>query len=589
MEEHVIPEGDGSLLSRAVSATGLSVLITDPNLDDNPLVWVNSAFVRETGYGAEEVIGRNCRFLQGPDTDPVAVARIGEALRECRPVTEVLLNYRKDGSTFWNELSIAPVYDEDGGLTHFVGVQSDVTVRVEAEQAGAEARELARRALEAERAARIAAESAQAEAQTAIVQAERSQRILGLLAEATTVMAATLDVQEALSRLAGLLVPVLGDWAAINLVDASGNLARATTRHRDGHEDLLQRLADLQVGGLSPDAPLRQVVATRRSAMIPTLGREQARQWMTDEMVDVADQLGLGSALYVPLIARRRVLGAIALFSRTPGHYDQDVLDILQELARRAALMLDNARLYDQEHHAALTLQRSMLSDVPSIPGLDVTALYVPGSDSAEIGGDWYDVMPLSDGSTGLVVGDVMGHDMQAAAAMGQLRSVLRAYAFEGGGPARVLQRVDQLVQGLGVAPLATCFYAVAAPADGGGQRLVWTNAGHVPPLLRLPDGSVSELSAAESDVLIGVARPDLPRSQAEGMLPPGSILAMFTDGLVEGRDRDMTQGIADVSALLALHDPASGSEQLTERLRDYADRTGQEDDVCLLVVHVSS
>lgn len=582
--------GAEALQSRAISATGLSFTISDPHLDDNPLVWVNPAFLLETGYTEDEVIGRNCRFLQGPDTDPESIRRLRAAVHSEQPISEVILNYRKDGTTFWNELTISPVYDGEGRLTNLVGVQADVTMRVLAERASAEARELAGRALEAEREARMIAEAAQAEAheamrsaERAVQEAERSQRILGLLAEATTVLAGTLDVQEALSRLAGLLVPLLGDWVFINLIDEGGHLRRATIKHRDGRDALLERLADLQYRGLAPDAPVRRAIENRRPLLMSELDLEQASTWMTPEMVELTGQLGLGSALYVPLIARRRVLGAIALFSSERGRFDEPQLEVVQEIARRAALMVDNARLYDQEHQAALTLQRSMLSSVPEVPGLDITALYVPGSAGAEIGGDWYDVMPLPDGSTALAVGDVMGHDIAAAAAMGQLRSVLRAYAFEGGGPARVVQRVDQLVQGLGVVPLATCCYATLSP-----QRvLTWTNAGHLPPLLRRPDGTVEELRMPDPDIVVGVAPPELPRAEMSIDLPVGSVVVLFTDGLVEGRTREISAGVADVARLLAEHDPAMGSAALAARLNDYADGPDREDDICLLVVHV--
>jgi PAS domain S-box-containing protein len=582
--------GVEALQSRAISATGLAFTISDPHADDNPLIWVNPAFLLETGYAEEEVIGRNCRFLQGPETDREAVARVREALAAERPITEVLLNYRKDGTTFWNEVTISPVYDGEGRLANFVGVQADVTVRVLAERASAESRELARRALDAERDARKLAEAARTEAdeaarsaEQAVLQAEETQRILSLLAETTTVLAATLDVQEALSRLAGLLVPMLGDWVAINLVDDGGHLTRATMRHRDGHEERLERLADLQYVGLAADAPLRRAVESRKPLLVSALSPDQAAGWMTPEMIELAAPLGLGSAIYVPLIARRRVLGAIALFGADRGRFDERHLEVVQEIARRAALMVDNARLYDQEHQAALTLQRSMLSAVPDVPGLDITALYVPGNAGAEIGGDWYDVMPLPNGATALAVGDVMGHDIAAAAAMGQVRSVLRAYAFEGGGPARVVQRVDQLVQGLGVVPLATCCYATLDPGHG----LTWTNAGHLPPLLRRPDGTVTELRIDDPDVVIGAAPPDLPRVESSIDLPVGSVLVMFTDGLVEGRNRDIGEGVADVSRILAGHDPAAGSAALAARLNEYADGPDREDDICLLVVHV--
>ena len=227
---------------RAVVAAGLSFTISDPRLPDNPLVFVNPAFERATGYTAAEVHNRNCRFLQGPDTDPAAVAAIRTIIAEQRHGSVTLLNYRKDGTAFWNELSLSPVQDGQGRLTHFVGIQADVTARVLAEQE----RE---RHLSAERAARA--------------DAERAQRRLALLAEATSMLAATLDVDESLSRLTQLVVPLMADWCTVHLIEPDGGVQRVAAASRDaGKAHLLQQVEQLLPAGLSP----RSASARARSA-----------------------------------------------------------------------------------------------------------------------------------------------------------------------------------------------------------------------------------------------------------------------------------------------------------------------------------
>ena len=191
-----------ALRERAVIATDITFAITDPREPDNPLVWVNPSFTRVTGYEAHEAVGRNCRFLQGPATDPAAVAEIRAALAERRTITTTLLNYRKDGTAFWNQLSISPVFDGDENLVSFVGVQTDVTerVRVEREREAAFAAEQAARQ-EAEL-ARAIAEQARRDAERAQADAEQAQGRLALMAEATSALVATLDMTE-LHRPAG--------------------------------------------------------------------------------------------------------------------------------------------------------------------------------------------------------------------------------------------------------------------------------------------------------------------------------------------------------------------------------------------------
>lgn len=537
-------------------------------LPDQPLVWVNPAFEQTTGYPPEQVLHRNCRLLQGPATDPATVRRVGDAIRRREPVTERLLNYRRDGTAFWNEVSLAPLFDPDGRCTQYVGVQSDVTAQVEADRQRDEAVDTAARALLAERVARA--------------EAEQAQQRLALMAEATTLLAGTLQLDESLQWLCALVVPLLADWVTVHLIDDAGRPGQSASRHRGGQPELLRRYAELQRAALDDAVPMQTALRTGELQ----LARRAELPATDPALAEVIDELGLHEVLYVPLAARRQVLGVMSLVSGSAAReFTDEDRQLVTDLARRAALAMDNARLYAAEHETALALQRSLLPQMPTVAGLDLAAAYLPGGEGAEVGGDWYDVLPLPDGTVGLAVGDVMGHDLAAASAMGQLRSVLRSYAWEGDGPGLVLDRLDRLVQGLGMAQLATCVYARLDRDGPGPATLRYANAGHHAPMLRLPDGTVRRLDGG-AGVLIGVA-PGGERPEAESPLPPGSVLLLFTDGLVESRARDLDAGLDEVAGLLRAHDPADGAGTLVDALTALASRHGVEDDVCILAVGV--
>lgn len=531
---------------RAVLAAGLSFTISDPHQPDNPLVFVNPAFERTTGYLAAEAVGRNCRFLQGPDTDPAAVARVRELLARREHGTVTLLNHRKDGTPFWNELSLSPVHDAAGQLTHFVGIQTDVTGRVLAEQQQ-------ERLLAAEQRARA--------------DAERVQHRLALLAEATSMLAATLDVDESLDRLSRLVVPLLADFCTVHLVTADGRAQRVAATHRDpGKHELLRRLEELQPTGLSDDSQTAAVLRGGPPQLLSVVTPQMVREAIQDdELYELYQRIGVGSAMLVPLRARSQVLGVLGLFTDGSRHFTEEDLATAADLARRAALAVDNARLYQREHDVALALQRSLLPTLPQVPGLDVASIYLPGSATAEVGGDWYDLFRLPDGAVGVAVGDVMGHDLTAAAAMGQLRSVLQSYAWQGSSPAVVLDRLDQLVQGLAMAQLATCVYGrLELPAFGQDGVLRLANAGHLPPAVRRGDGHV-RLLTPERSVLVGAAL-GIERDETEEPVGPGTVLVLYTDGLVEHRGRDVADGLAALQSCLAAA-PDGTAQQVLDHL----------------------
>ena len=576
-----------ALRERAVIATDITFAITDPRKPDNPLVWVNPSFTRVTGYEQDDVVGRNCRFLQGPATDPAAVDEIRRAIAEHSTVTTTLLNYRKDGTAFWNQLSISPVFDGSGDLVSFVGVQTDVTerVRVEHEREAAFAAEQAARR-EAEL-ARSIAEQARRDAEHAQADAERAQTRLSLMAEATGALIATLDMSEVITRLAQLCVPRLADWVFLTLLDEYGQVQDTAYLHRDGHEEDLRVFSAHHARNLPPTSPSRQSIATARPVLVEEFTADAVERMVVDPVARAAfRRMGARSGISVPMVARRRTLGALAMIrSSDERPFTQDDVDVAEDLARRAALAIDNVRLYQREHTVADTLQRSLLPDLPEVPGIEAAAHYVSASSAADVGGDFYDLLPLPDGSIGIAVGDVVGHDVAAAAAMGHLRGVLRACIWdaEDADPGWVLARVDRLVQGLRVASLATMVYARAVrPATPGSPwELHVANAGHPPLLLREPDGAVQVLDEL-TGLLVGVDA----TTHRETLLldvPPGTTLIAYTDGLIERPGVDLDVGIRQLCERLAAAPVGAGPRELCDAAVTGA--LDHRDDVALLAV----
>jgi serine phosphatase RsbU (regulator of sigma subunit) len=235
---------------------------------------------------------------------------------------------------------------------------------------------------------------------------------------------------------------------------------------------------------------------------------------------------------------------------------------------------------------AAETLQRSLLSEPPSPEGLEVGVRYVPATREAQVGGDWYDAFVQPDGSTMLVIGDVVGHDVQAAACMAQLRGLLRGIAFDhGDSPARVLSRLDAAVEGLDLGAIATVLVARLSPTGDGGMRLRWSSAGHLPPLVTGPDGVPRVLTAERAGLLLGVD-PRVVRPDAEVLLGPGSTLLLYTDGLVERRHEGFDDGVDRLGQALAdlREQPV---EEVCDGVLDRLVPEGAEDDVALVAVRL--
>ncbi|MBO0693990.1 MAG: serine/threonine-protein phosphatase, partial [Acidimicrobiaceae bacterium] len=254
----------------------------------------------------------------------------------------------------------------------------------------------------------------------------------------------------------------------------------------------------------------------------------------------------------------------------------------LHQLATVGTIAWNNAIVYERQHEISLTFQQSLLPEaIPDIPGLSIATRYEPSAPSLQVGGDWYDVIELSGGQIGLVVGDVMGHGIRAASVMGQLRLALRAYAIDGYGTAEVIDRVDRLLGRLDGSQYATTVYAVIHPESG---QIEIVNAGHPQPLLLDPSGHADFINAGRSTPL-GIGLPGRARQEESFAIQSGSMLFLYSDGLIESRDRPIDEGMARLRSVATNFD-GSPEEFCNLVLATVTDTTLQ-DDVCLLAVHL--
>ncbi|MEU6368654.1 SpoIIE family protein phosphatase [Streptomyces sp. NPDC046931] len=410
---------------------------------------------------------------------------------------------------------------------------------------------------------------------------------LALLAETTTQLTSTLDVDEALRRLVRLVVPRLADWAVIDQVTDRDEVWRTTVVHAEN--GVLVHREDLQ--GPMPPVPEESPMPLSRAlrGVASTLTGPETYRRAPDSGLAVAQRqlfeaTGMHSAAIAPIRGLREVLGALTLGrSERPEVFIPADLALLEDITRRAGLALDNARLYQRQRKVAETMQRHLLPQLPRLTGLEMTARYLPSPDASQVGGDWYDAFTLADGNTALAIGDVVGHDLDAAAGMAQVRNMLRAYAWsQTEPPSRIVEWLDEAMTRLTDVSMATTVFARATPGDDGRWTLSWTNAGHPPPLLVTREGLTEYLTDGHGPLLgIGPLRH---RSDATAVLPPESTLLLYTDGLIESPGHSLDEGLDRLrrhAAALARRSLESFADQLLERTRP----ADNDDDVAVLAL----
>jgi serine phosphatase RsbU (regulator of sigma subunit) len=411
--------------------------------------------------------------------------------------------------------------------------------------------------------------------------ARRARERLTFLVEASSVAGSSLERDVILERLTRLAVPRLADVAAAYLPQGSVLRLVALAHPDPDAEASLRELVERNPARLDGDQPSAAALRTGTPQLLRALD-PAVLGTLEPEVREMVDRLGVHGGIVVPIKARGSVLGVMSFALTDPGrrHSDND-LAMAAELATRAGMALENAAMYEREHSVAESLQRAVLPEsLPVLDGHDLAAEYLPASPGADIGGDWYDAFVLRDGRVGLAIGDVVGHGLRAAAAMGQLRNALRAYAMEGESPAAVLTRLNQLLVESGSEHFATAVYAVYEPATG---SLRWANAGHPGPFRQ---GVEPGFLAHPSSTVLGVME-DPGYADGVTVLAPGELLLFYTDGLIErrGEHLDISMGrLAGVVAATAATgvDPAGLCVEVVDAMFGDCQR---DDDICLLAL----
>jgi PAS domain S-box-containing protein len=418
--------------------------------------------------------------------------------------------------------------------------------------------------------------------------ARRAVEHAALLAEVRAELAGARDTESALARLAQLVVPTLTDSCIVTVVDREGRARDIGSWHADpARRALLEEYTRVRLDTLPSASPVARAldagtpVTDSIEAVLALMEPGPARELLTD--------LGPSSATVLPLRAKDRTVGVLTLYQDTGRTVSPDDLETARQVAAHAARAI--ARVYRQSRQAELAeaLQRSLLTDPPDVDDAAVVARYVPAAEAARVGGDWYDAFLQRDGSPVVVIGDVVGHDTQAAAAMGQVRGLLRGIAhYSGAGPAEVLRGLDEALAGMHTDTLGTAIVARFERCAHQGRswgRLRWANAGHPPPILIGADGGARMLGGPAGDLLLGV---DSESARAEPVVPvePGATLFLYTDGLVERRDRPIDDGLDRLVALLGelSHRPL---DELCDAVLDGMLPDTPQDDVALVAVRL--
>ncbi|QKE82865.1 SpoIIE family protein phosphatase [Arthrobacter sp. NEB 688] len=409
--------------------------------------------------------------------------------------------------------------------------------------------------------------------------AEKQTSRLAFLAEASIQLASSLDVRSTTAKMVRMTVPRYADWCAVDVV-RGGTLRRLASAHTDpAATELVAAMRDRWPEGAADGSWLDRVVETGRPLLVPDVTDDVLDRTARDAGHRAAlTALDLRSVLIVPLFVRGRVAGLLTWGSSRPGrHYDEDDVRFAEHLARRAASALDNADLYGQTRAVAEQLQRAVLPELLSgDDDFEVAWRYEP-SGRTEVGGDFYDAFTIGDGRHVAFVGDVMGRGVAASAAMAQMRASVRAFASVDPTPESVLDALDRMVTRFENEQLVTLVYVLA---DARAGTVHVASAGHLPPLIAHPDGSVERLPDADGPPL-GLADG---RHGLELPFGPGDSLLLVTDGLVERRDEDLETGLTRLQNAMRALQGATLDDALSRLVRTVGDESA-DDDVAALVL----
>ncbi|MFI1385244.1 SpoIIE family protein phosphatase [Embleya sp. NPDC020886] len=544
------------LLRRVLEQTAAPICILDPELRH---LYVNPALARIDGRPASEHVGLAiAESFPGLDVpEDVLRAVLADGIAREATITGVRV---VDGvpQTRWWHAAYHRLDDRDG-VFGIVGILMEVT-----------------------------------ESRRTRLALDQAHRRLALLDRAALEIGTTLDIDTTCRELVDLLVPVLADVVGVELVEPA-DPDQQVGRPRPAPDTVrLRRAAWSSIPELrylsailgrpgehidyQPGADVARVVRTGCTVVDNRPSDERLRATAPDaSRVAVYREAAMHSALLVPLIARGEAIGTLSLVRAGDSPtFTEDDVETARDLAHRAATCVDNARRYSREHSVALALQRALLARPKAPhPDIELATRYLPAGRSVEVGGDWFDAIALPHGRTLLAVGDVMGHGVQAAVDMSHYRALLRVLAAGGLSPEEILARADRMSEEAGLERVATCLLVLVDPGAG---VSTFANAGHLPPLLVEADGGTRLVELPTGPPLgtgcggyAAYVRPNV----------PGSVLVLYTDGLVERRDEDIDVSLARLAALRPV--PAAPLEALVDTILDRLVVPPVEDDIAVM------
>jgi PAS domain S-box-containing protein len=497
-----------------------------------------------TGWTAEESIGRMAAAVGLAPSDAELIAALSARMHAGIPWTGRVRLIRKDKMSVLLSVTASPALSAEGELLGTVL--------------------LARESWRSDRGE------------------ERARANLDVLVRAGRRLGRSLNVEATLREIADLLVPTVADHCVIDLTDEEGHLRRVTVVHAPGGRFEGDGWSAVGAHIDYPHShPCSQALRRRHAVLLEEIPPSTSQHSPTTKPTSFADgAAGLLSLIAAPLVIGGKSAGVISVASSTSGrHFGFEDRALLEEIAGRAAVALDHARTYQRERGTALALQESMLpGEPPELDGVQVTWRYSPARSDAQVGGDWVDLIPLPLGRSALVIGDVQGRGVHAAALMGQLRTAVRSYAALDLPPGVLMAHLDNITCSLGDEHIATCLYSVYDPFT---REYEAANAGHLFPLLAHA-GSAGALPVTAGPPL-GVGKHTYPETATR--LPAGSLLALFTDGLVESRSGELEAGLRALLGVLASRaDAGDVADQLMEESSG-----GAHDDRALLLAKTSA
>jgi GAF domain-containing protein/anti-sigma regulatory factor (Ser/Thr protein kinase) len=525
------------------------VWISEP---DGSREWFNAAWYAYTGLTREQALPKFGTAWTGvvhADDAPAVFTAWRTALEHGRTYG-IEARLRGAGGTYRRfRLRAVPLHGDDG-IVRWLGSGSDVEDH---------------RRVEAQR-----AEIAQL------------QDRLQFGARAGDVLTESLSVDATLQRLVDLVVPGLADWAGIDLIDDHGRLRATAIVHADpARAELVERMRGAYAARPEVEPLIIEALQKRRAHINRTIDPDVIARVAPPELLPILTELAPHSSMTVPLRSQNRTLGSlVAYWSESDRTYSEDDVPLFEDLARRAAIAIENAQLYEREHEVASAFQRAALPvSLPDVPGVAFDAVYVPARNDAQVGGDWYDALRLSDGRVVISIGDVAGSGLEAAVIMAAMRQIVRGVAHVYPDPATMLDAADRTLKVEHPDRMVTAFVAVYDPIGG---KLTYANAGHPPPLVRRADGGVEALPGR------GLPLGLRDRTDVDGGVVPiadGSLLLFYSDGLTEST-RDPVEGEHRLREILA-REAVVDDDRTARRIYDEMLRDGTHDDVVILTMHL--